>query len=1217
MTIVAGGWHHSSEVLITCPVGGRWAVRLLCRGWLNRHDSSSGRGTQHESRVLREPGGIFSMGSRVHARGSTLRAFVVALVASVVAGVVAVPPGAVAQPQIEVPRSAPDEATAARYAALSGESVVVESATTETDEVRANPDGTMTFTQHVQPVRVRRGDGWVPVDLSLERKSDGSFAPKASTVEVAFSPGGTAADAHPLAKVVQGGHEVGLRWDGELPEPVVDGATLTYPNVLPDVDLRVEANLEGFSELLVIKTPEAARNSALDTVTFPTHAEGVRVEHGPAPGSGDLVVKDAAGEPVFVGDASHMWDSSGDGPRERVGEPVLGDRQATMEVEVTPEAVAIVPDRGFLDDPTTTYPVVLDPEYRCGNCGKVHHVVVQEAWPDDRNFDATTGNLSDLKAGFLNANSLGNGAKYDARSRSYLQMNTEPLIGKFIRSASLHMKVINTYSCEPSATELRLAGGIDANTTWHNQTSWGAVESRTYVRNNPGHCPTDGNAEFEALNAIRAAASGSWFWTTFVLKAEKEDELNTSWRRFDLNPSLVVYYNSYPSTPTDMGMEGSTPDHALPCRTGADRPAVFTRTPRLRARVSDPDNSNVYGEYRLLTGVGSGASWDGRLFGGTEVGSGAYSEWTVPADFTKDGGLYTWQVVSHDGQLTSPLSSPCEFEVDTTAPNTPAVSSVDYPASGFNHGSVGMTGTFTFTPVLPTSGRMDIRKYGWSLNNDTATTNIVEVTSADGSVTVPITPTLVGTNVLHVRAFDRANNPSAQNATYTFHVAGKAQPKAVWAFDETSGTVAADSSGGNRPLTVSGAASFTPGYDGNALTLNGGFAASASKVVDTSRAFSVAAWAKLDRKDSYATLVSQDGNRASSFYLQYAVNADRWAITTPSNDADSPVSYVRVTSTASPQLGVWTHLLATYEPNSKALTLYVDGKAQGTATVVLWEAGGSLVVGRARSGGEPSNHFPGAIDAVRVWDRVLSAEDAAQDANVAVRRARLALDERTGTTTVESVSGQQAALSGGVTWAGTPVDPDDPDRPRVGEDEWLDFDVSETGQVAASRPVNLRTDRSFTVSAWVRLDSDNLARTAVSLGDSQYSPFMLQYRPESRRWAFMMTRGPATSSWWIALSDTSIVGTGQWVHLTGTYDAVSGRIALYVNGNRQTVNFVGTTDGSGVKGWNGSGPLWVGRGLWASQKADAWHGGVDDARVYSGVLTSEQIGVLYASTRHF
>ncbi|MCE6996216.1 LamG domain-containing protein [Saccharothrix sp. S26] len=1159
------------------------------------------------------------MGSRVHARGSTLRAFALALVATVAAGVVVVPPGAVAQPEItgsEVPKSAPDEATAARYAARSGESVVVESATTETDEVRANPDGSMTFTQHVQPVRVRRGDGWVPVDLTLERRADGSFAPKASTVEVAFSPGGTAAEAYPLAKVAQGGHEVGLRWDGELPEPVVDGATLTYPNVLPDVDLRVEAHLEGFSELLVIKTPEAGRNPALDTVTFPTHAEDVRVEHGSVPGAGDLVVRDGAGKPVFVGDASQMWDSSGDGPREHVGESVPGDRQTAMEVEVTPEALAITPDQGFLDDPGTTYPVVLDPTYYCGNCGKVHHAVVQDHWPDARNFDATGGALSDLKAGFVNPVALGDHATKNSVSRSYLQMNTEPLIGKYIHRAIMRAKVINTYSCAPSATELRLAGWIDANTTWNNQTSWGQYQSSTNVRNNPGNCPTDGNVGFEVGNAITSAAAGSWSWTTFVLKAEDESALNTSWRRFDLNPYLEVQYNSYPNTPTDLGMEGSTPDHALPCRTGADRPVVSTRTPRLRARVSDPDNSNVYGEYRLLTGVGSGAVWDGRLFGGTEVGSGAYSEWTVPADLTGEGGLYTWQVVSHDGQLTSPSSAACEFEVDTTPPNAPAVSSADYPGSGFNHGSVGKTGTFTFTPVLPADGRTDVRKYGWSLNNDTAMTNIVDVTSADGSVTVPITPTLVGTNVLHVRAFDRANNPSPQNTSYTFHVAGKALPKAVWAFDETSGTVAADSSGGNRPLALSGAASFAAGYDGNALTLNGGFAASASTVVDTSRAFSVSAWAKLNSKGSYATLVSQDGNRASSFYLQYAVNADRWAITTPSDDADGPASYARVTSAAPPQVGVWTHLLATYEPNSKALTLYVDGKPEGTTTAQLWNPSGSLVVGRAKSAGEASNHFPGAIDSVRVWDRVVTAEDAAEDANRAVLRARLGLDERTGTTTRESVSGQQATISGGATWAGTPDDPDDPDRPRTGEDEWLQFDTSGSGQVTASRPVNLRTDRSYTVSAWVRLDNDQAARAAVSLGDAQYSPFMLQYRPENRQWAFLMTQGPATSMWWVALSDNAIV-TGQWVHLTGTYDAVSGRIALYVNGDRQTVNFSGTTDGSGVTGWNGSGPLWLGRGLWGSQKADVWQGAVDDARVYSGVLTSEQIRTVYESTRHF
>jgi hypothetical protein len=346
------------------------------------------------------------MRSRVHARGSTLRAFVVGLVAVVVSGVV-LPVVAVAQvEQSAVPGSAPDESTAVRYAELSGEPVVVESATTETEELRANPDGTMTLTQHVQPVRVRRGDGWVPVDLSLERKPDGTFGPKASTVDVVFSGGGVGSAGEPLAKIVQDGHEVGLGWESDLPEPVVDGATLTYPNVLPDVDLKLEANLKGFSELLVVKTPEAAAHSDLDRVEFRTHAENVVLEQGPRP-DGVLVARDGAGTPVFVGDASQMWDSSGGAEGEDVEVAGPGDRQATMAVEVTADAVAITPDQEFLDDPATTYPVVLDPEYSCTNCGKVHHVVVQEPWPDQKNFDATGGMLGDLKAGWQTASALG------------------------------------------------------------------------------------------------------------------------------------------------------------------------------------------------------------------------------------------------------------------------------------------------------------------------------------------------------------------------------------------------------------------------------------------------------------------------------------------------------------------------------------------------------------------------------------------------------------------------------------------------------------------------------------------------------------------------------------------------------------------------------------------------------------------------------------------
>ena len=86
-------------------------------------------------------------------------------------------------------------------------------------------------------------------------------------------------------------------------------------------------------------------------------------------------------------------------------------------------------------------------------------------------------------------------------------------------------------------------------------------------------------------------------------------------------------------------------------------------------------------------------------------------------------------------------------------------------------------------------------------------------------------------------------------------------------------------------------------------------------------------------------------------------------------------------------MGVWTHLLGTYEPNSHKMSLYVNGKLEGTADATLWNAPGPFVVGAAKWGGTCFDRLPGTIDHVQVWDRTLSAVEAASQNNFAVLRA--------------------------------------------------------------------------------------------------------------------------------------------------------------------------------------------------------------------------------------
>ncbi|MBP2337384.1 hypothetical protein JOF41_003562 [Saccharothrix coeruleofusca] len=1151
------------------------------------------------------------MRSRIRARGFALRTLGCGIVLAMV-GAGLVPVAAVAAPQ-PVPDVAADEATAKRYAALGDKPVRVALATSESEELYANPDGTMTYTQHVQPVRAKRDGVWVPIDLTLEHKPDGTIAPKAAPVAMEFSSGGVgSARRGPVAKLADGDREVGFSWPEDLPEPTLSETTVTYPEVFPGVDLKVEAGLRGFSEVLVVKTPQAADHPELRTIDFRSHTENVRIEEVPS----GLAVKDEAGNTVFAGDASRMWDSSGESEEDRTDGPTPGDRRATMDVEVTPDTVAVTPDQAFLDDPATTYPVHIDPNYSCTTCGKAHHVVVQSPWPDARNFDATTGMLSDLKVGYVNGDELQSPNGEAGTSRTYVQMNTGAIIGKHIESATLKARVIKSYSCSPSPTSVHLTNWVDANTTWRNQTPWMRHLDTNNRANNPGaNCASDGTANFNVMSAIEEASAKGWGITTFVLAASNEEDLNRSWRRFDLNPYLEVVYNSYPNPPSDMSMEAFSPDgaHTLPCRVGANRAFVFTRTPKLSARLSDPDQGFLDAAFKLYSGT-EGALGDENQFAqftAIDIPSNSIGSAFVPGGYIKTDGIYTWRVWAGDRQFHT-WSPYCEFEVDTVRPNIPAVFSNDYPTSGV-HGSVGHTGNFTFKVNGNTGrdGSMDIVRYTWSLNGGSGKAHTVDVASSDGTVTVPITPTRAGTNVLYVNALDRAGNSSGAPAEYRFEVTPPLPALAEWKLDEISGDTAADTGAGNRPLTLSGGAEFAPAYAGNGLKLNGdsAAAASASSIVDTARAFSVGAWVKLERTDGYFTVLSQDGNRVSPFYLQYDPAVNRWRISATERDADSPPA-VSINSLDAPEVGAWTHLLATYEPNSRNATLYVNGKAQGSVAMSFWQAAGSLVVGAARWNGARANHFPGAVDHVQLWDRELGADDAAAATNLAVPRARYLLDERSGGTTREEVSGANATLAGGVAWAGAAQ------SQAASEEKWLNYDASGTGEVTGTLPGNARTDRSYTVTAWVRHgELDSSARAAVSIGDTKYSPFLLGYRPETGKWGFLVSKSATTGDGWTALSDKPATA-GEWVHLAATYDAVTGGITLYVNGVKQST-FSNTPDGTGIRGWQATGPLWIGRGIWEGRRSDAWKGDVDDVRMYSGVLTSAEINLLFDNTFHY
>lgn len=182
---------------------------------------------------------------------------------------------------------------------------------TESSQVFANPDGTFTQDTYALPQFVRKNQQLVPIDTDLAPNSDGTLSPKAAEVGVRVSGGGDG----PLATIVRDGRSMSWSWPHALPKPQVDGDTVTFANVLDDVDLRLRVSSAGFTSLFVVKNAKAAANPALREIHFDLDTDGVEARTDAA---GNMTAVDPAGQEVFTAPTPLMWDSgTADVPKTR------------------------------------------------------------------------------------------------------------------------------------------------------------------------------------------------------------------------------------------------------------------------------------------------------------------------------------------------------------------------------------------------------------------------------------------------------------------------------------------------------------------------------------------------------------------------------------------------------------------------------------------------------------------------------------------------------------------------------------------------------------------------------------------------------------------------------------------------------------------------------------------------------------------------------------
>lgn len=1130
------------------------------------------------------------------------------------------------------------EQAASQKAADSGDPVEVTSETTPTDTVTALPDGTFRLDASPVPVRAKQGDAWVPLDTTLQAGADGLIRPKAAAVDVAFSGGG---GSTALATVSQGGTSYSISAPWSLPVPTVSGSSATYSSVLPDVDLVVSAVADGFTENVVVKTRTAAQDPGLASLRFPVTEHGLTAK---AQESGGAVLVDGHGRPVFSTGSALAWDSatgsdsggSGDsadsvgtkarsaagtlaGPADTVVAPGPGSNTDVMGVDVTDSAMTVTPDPSFMADPLTVYPVVLDPQTTSQSLAG--WTALWSGQPST-SFWKTTHTL---------------GVGYDLPEdtkivRSLYQFDTHGVAGKKVLSATFTAEEVWSYNCTAKEVDLWHTGGISSSSTYNKQPSWmGHIDSVTTAKGWSSDCP-GGNVEFDATSAVAYGAVRDGSTTTLGLRAASESD-EGAWKQFasphDTKAVLSVTYVSPPKTPAQSSLKLASP--YLAC--GINKAAavkISDATPALSAVPLSADGSQATLRPNFEVHQYDASAAD------PVVGSGSPSAWTTSgkagtwtSGSLKNGQTYWFRARTQyqysyngtNGSMYSGWTAGCWFTIDTSRPPQPAIASTSYPQCAapddpdtcLPNGGVGVAGTFTITP-----GAGDVVSYTYTLNDEKPVTKAF---TAD----LVVVPNQERVNALTVYTTDGAGNTS-DSASYFFDVSPGAAAVDNWSFDEGSGTTGADSAGGNT-ATLEGTAGWSgKGRIGSALSLDGqpGSASVSASGLDTSKSFTLSAWARLSDLTQTSVVVSQDATSSSSFSLYYSPSYGRWVFNRNASDVPTP-TVIRSISTAVPAAGVWTHLLGVYDSTAQTIELYVNGVAQGdpVAFTTPWKSTGPLRIGGGQYNDKPANFFPGQVDEVQLWDRIVSSQEAAglqtmTDPATGLARQAAAADweldaTANGKFTDSSGYGRDATATSGVSQY------DDVDG-NMGDVVSLD---GSSGSLSTAGPI-VDAQGDFTVSIWVNLDVAALAdtttahtmRIAGQAGTTRdsWGLWYTQAAGQSEgRWVFGRTSEDSTSATTTtAPADVTsgvLADPGVWTMLTGVYDSANGTIQLYVNDQQQdAVSEDPSAQGAGAgtvftTPWQASGAFTIGGNRTGSGTFGApMKGLVAKAKVWTGLV---------------
>ncbi|MFJ8644734.1 DNRLRE domain-containing protein [Streptomyces sp. NPDC093546] len=703
-----------------------------------------------------------------------------------------------------------DESAAQKKARSSGKRVEVTALTDETSTTYALPNGSFELTAHAAPVRAKVDGAWKPIDTTLKRTKNG-WTPKATTDPVVFHAGGdrsgdradraagtgrapltvsrtasagripaagTAGSYTDLVTFTSDGHQITVGWPGALPEPEVNGPNALYREVLDGVDLVLTARASGFNHVLVVRDAKAAAALQAKKVSYRLTSPDLTFHLDPT--THVVSAKDDKGAEIGVSPTPYMWDSAAkpkpgteeaapvfglpglsgpeDGAHTAVGKAGLeGDGSGSATLTVTPDA-------SLLSGKETVWPAFVDPSItgKTTNWTTIYAKYPSSSFYDGANYGSGT---TEARVGYESTTG--------GLSRSFFRLGwTTSFKGATVSSASIRLLETYAWSCDAREMKIYRTGSISSSTTWNNPPDTGTKEligAKSFAHGWSSACP-DAYVTYDAKPVAQAAANGGWTNLTIGLYATNESS-SYSWKKFKAEgesaPKITIVYNRKPNLPTKLSMSPGSG-----CDTTSPYPAVGKSDVTFTAVGSDPD-----GDLRSLHFEAFVAGTTTKIVDSVRtVDSTGRASVIVAASKFVNGQTYTWRVRGIDasgaGSAWAPGTAQCGFKYDSTAPNSPGVTSTVFPPPGEN-GDVWSTVTFGTSGLVEFSpnGTTDIKEYQYSFDTSFSMSALPNPSRANYSYPA-ITPPHAGPSVLYVRTVDLAGNVSSPTK-YLFYVTPK------------------------------------------------------------------------------------------------------------------------------------------------------------------------------------------------------------------------------------------------------------------------------------------------------------------------------------------------------------------------------------------------------------------------------------------------------------